>query len=123
MNARMKARKNARNALAISFDLPSRPVLYSGPMFSFSAALVDGVQHAPARDVPGVMFALIVTWRVRPRRLIWAGPVPCSKRTTSSNGTVPNLFDGTVTIFSSSSRLRASATERTWTSYCSPRSV
>ena len=77
----------------------------------------------PCSEVPGVRFALMVTWRVRPRRLISAGPVPGTNRTTSSNGTVPNLFDGTVIIFSSSMRLRASASARTWTSYCSPRSV
>ena len=69
------------------------------------------------------MLALIVTWRVRPRRLISAGPAPFSNRTTSINGTGPNLFDGTVIIFNSSSRLRASAIARTWTSYCSPWSV
>ena len=37
---------------------------------------------------------------MRARRLIWAGPAPGWKRTTSSSGTGPNLLDGTVNIFS-----------------------
>ena len=92
------------------------------PCSSFSADLAIA-SSTVCCDVPGARLALIVTCRVRPRRLIWAGPVPCSKRTTSSSGTVPNLLDGTVTIFSSSSRLRTSAIARTWTSYCSPFSL
>ena len=90
MKARMKTMKKLRNALAISFDLPNSPVCIPGPCPA-RCTLRSMASSMVCCEVPGIMLALIVTWRLRLRRLICAGPVPSSNRTTSPNGTIAEL--------------------------------
>ena len=71
-------------------------------------------------EKPGFMFAKIVTWRRRFRRLISEGPVPVRKDVTSSRGTAPRRFDGTLNLRRLASSVRSLGRARRYTSYCSP---
>jgi len=65
---------------------------------------------------------LIVTCRCG-QTVDLGGTSPLSNRTTSTKGTVPNLFEGTVTIPQLVEPVAHVGIARTWTSYCSPLSV
>ena len=73
-------------------------------------------------DAPGVTFALMVTCRVRPKRSICAGRCSARNGSTLASGTRAELVRGHGDHFQRRGSC-ASAIERTWTSYCSPRSV